>query len=86
MTEIAIDRMVEIAKVKQRIRLILLEKKTMYKNTLQRRVGWGLTDEEFEFAVQKLKNELFVTITDGQRGAPVVTLNQAFDGLKLENL
>ena len=86
MSEQLDEKLIELYKIKTKIRLILATEKTVYRNVLQRRVAWRLNDEEFNSIINQLVNEGFATCGEGERRAPKVLLNTGLGNIRLETL
>lgn len=55
----------------------LQREKRGYKSSLHRRIGFGLTEAEFDWCVKMLEISGCCTIEVGDKGAVILTLNEA---------
>jgi hypothetical protein len=55
----------------------LLREKRGYKSSLHHRIGFGLTVAEFDWCVSMLEISHCCTVTEGDKGAVILTLTDA---------
>jgi hypothetical protein len=61
-----------------KLRKVLQREGKGYQSALHRRVGVGLSDAEFAVCVKLLEVSGWCTLTKGERGAVLLTLNEAY--------
>lgn len=64
--------------VVHKLRKVLQREGSGYKNKLHRRWGVGLSEADFEYCVRMLVLSDWVTVSEGERGALILTLNEQF--------
>lgn len=70
--------------VLHKVRKWLYREKRGYKSVLHRRLGVGLTSDDFDWCVKMLELAGCCTVTIGDKGAAILTFNEEFANVPQE--
>jgi len=66
-----------------KLRKWLQHEKRGYKSSLHRRIGFGLTEVEFDWCIKMLEISGCCTVTVGDKGGTVITVNEQVNNLNV---
>jgi len=80
------DKLMLRLNVVHKLRKLLQRDGEGYKSALYRRVGVGLTEEEFEFCVKMLEISGWCVLTKGKQDAVILKFNEQFNNVNVPEI